>query len=185
MHIVLVYMGIFLGIFFEGEMVMISSVIAAHHGYLNLWVVIIAGIIGTYTSDCFYFFLGRKKGRDWLLKNRRFKGKISLVDRQIEKYPILIFIIYRFLYGFRTIIPLVIGATNIRTSKFLLFAGLSTLMWAATFCTIGYIFGEVIKSRLSHIEHIEKYIIGAIALAGILFILLNQLKQNRRSLLNQ
>ena len=173
-----------MGIFFEGEMVMISSVIAAHHGYLNIWVVIIIGIIGTYTSDCFYFFLGRKKGREWLLKKRRIKGKISLVDRQIEKYPVLIFIIYRFLYGFRTIIPLVIGATSTRTSKFLLFVGLSTLIWAATFCTIGYIFGEVIKSRLSHIEHIEKYIIGAIALAGILLILLNQLRKRERTLPN-
>ena len=39
MHVILIYLGIFCGIFIEGEMVMITSVIAAHHGHLNLWIV--------------------------------------------------------------------------------------------------------------------------------------------------
>jgi len=74
MHIILAYIGMFCGIFLEGEMVMISSVIAAHHGYLNFWLVIPIGIIGTYTSDCFYFFLGKKRGREWLFSR-------SLINR--------------------------------------------------------------------------------------------------------
>jgi len=53
MHIILIYAGIFAGIFFEGEMVMISSVIAAHHGYLKLWIVITIGLVGTFSSDSF------------------------------------------------------------------------------------------------------------------------------------
>jgi membrane protein DedA with SNARE-associated domain len=36
MHVILIYIGIFCGIFYEGEMVIITSVIAAHHGHLNL-----------------------------------------------------------------------------------------------------------------------------------------------------
>ncbi len=63
MHLILIYIGIFCGIFFEGEMVMITSVIAAHHGHLKLWIVIAIGLTGTYCSDSFYFFLGRKKAR--------------------------------------------------------------------------------------------------------------------------
>lgn len=49
MHISLIYIGIFAGIFFEGEMVMITSVIAAHHGHLKLWIVITIGLAGTYS----------------------------------------------------------------------------------------------------------------------------------------
>jgi membrane protein DedA with SNARE-associated domain len=62
MSAVLVYLGILAGIFFEGEMTMISSVIAGHKGYLNLSIVIALGITGTIASDVVYFFLGRKKG---------------------------------------------------------------------------------------------------------------------------
>ena len=183
MHIILIYIGIFLGIFFEGEMIMISSIIAAHHGYLNLWFVIAIGIVGTYISDCFYFFLGRKKGKEWLIKNQKIKDKASIVNKKIEKYPILIFITYRFLYGFRTITPLVIGAGNTKTITFLFYSGLSTAIWAATYCTIGYMFGELIKSKLSHIEHIEKYIIGFIVLLGIVLIVANRLKKQKKTVL--
>jgi len=179
MHVILIYIGIFFGIFLEGEMIMISSIIAAHQGYLNLWLVVAIGITTTYFADCFYFFLGRKQGKDWLSKNQKFKDKAAIVDRRITQYPILIFLTYRFLYGFRTITPLVIGMSNTKTITFLFFSGISTLIWAAAYCTLGYMFGELIKSELSHIEHIEKYIIGFIALSGIVLIVINHLrKQN-------
>lgn len=63
MHIIFINIALFVGIFFEGELVMISSVIATHHGYPGIWLVIAIGMAGTYTSDCFYFFLGRKRGK--------------------------------------------------------------------------------------------------------------------------
>jgi membrane protein DedA with SNARE-associated domain len=138
MHIVFIYTGILIGIFLEGEMIMISSVIAAHHGYLNLWLVIILGIAGTYCSDCFYFFLGRKKGKEWLNKHQKFKNKVAIIDKKLQKSPVIIYIGYRFLYGFRTIAPLVIGASKTKTNIFILFSAVSTLIWASVYCSIGY-----------------------------------------------
>ena len=179
MHIILVYIGVLLGMFVEGEMIMISAVIAAHHGYLNLWMVIILGVLGTYGSDLFYFSLGRKKGRGWLKKNKKIEGKLSVVDEKIKKYPVLIFLIYRFLYGFRTIIPMVIGASKTRTPKFLIYSGVSTVIWATVYCTLGYLMGAFIKSQLGHIEHIEKYIIGILVLAGLLIVTLKSLKKDK------
>jgi len=183
MHIIFIYLGILFGIFIEGEMIMISSVIAAHHGYLNIWLVVIIGTTGTYISDCMYFFIGRKRGKNWLNKNQKLKEKASVVDQKLEKYPILIFIIYRFLYGFRTIAPLVIGASKTKTSTFLFFSGLSTTIWAALYCSIGYLFGELIKSKLGYIEHIEKYIIGVFVLAGIVLVIINRVKKHKKNIL--
>ena len=148
MHIIFIYIGVLLGVFIEGEMIMMSSVIAAHHGYLNLWFVVLLGLTGTYSSDLFYFFLGRRKGKDWLYKSQKIRHKASIIDKKLEEYPIFIFITYRFLYGFRTIVPLVIGASNTKTRIFLLYSGLSTSIWALTYCTVGYLFGELIKSKL-------------------------------------
>lgn len=181
MHIIFVYIGILFGIFLEGEMIMISSVIAAHHGYLNIWLVVILGVLGTYCSDCFYFFLGRNKGKDWLNKKQKFKNKAGIIDKKLEKHPIIIFMSYRFLYGFRTITPLVIGASKTKTYIFLLYSAVSTLIWAITYCTIGYLFGEVIKSKLGSVEHIEKYIIGFLLLVGIIVIVINRVKKQNKN----
>ena len=95
----------------------------------------------------------------------------------MQKYPILIFLIYRFMYGFRTISPMVIGASRTRTSKFLILSAISTIIWGIAYGGLGYLFGEVIKSKLSHIEHIEKYIMGILLLLGIIAALIFHLRK--------
>lgn len=177
MHLILIYAGIFCGIFFEGEMVMITSVIAAHHGHLELWIVMAIGLAGTYFSDTFYFFLGRRKGRAWLNKHERFKDKYAVIDRKLRKYPILIFLVYRFMYGFRTIAPLAIGASSTKTSKFIILSATSTLIWGITYGSIGYLFGEVLKAALGHIENVEKYVIAILLLLGVVIFLFYRVRK--------
>ena len=46
-----------------------------------------------------------------------------------------------------------------------------------TFCSIGYLFGEIIKTKLNLIEHIEKYIIGALILLGLVISLVSKLRK--------
>jgi membrane protein DedA with SNARE-associated domain len=181
MHLFLIYAGIFCGIVIEGEMVMITSVIAAHHGHLNLWIVMAIGLIGTYGSDTFYFFLGRRKGRVWLNKHERFKDKYAVIDRKIKKYPILIFLGYRFMYGFRSIAPTAIGASSVRTSKFLILSATSTIIWGISYGGIGYLFGEVIKATLGHVENIEKYVIGVLLLVGVVIFLLYRVRRKEKN----
>ena len=61
MHYIITYILLFFGIFFEGELILLSAVIAAHQGLLNIWVVIFVAVIATITSDVFYFNLGKHK----------------------------------------------------------------------------------------------------------------------------
>jgi membrane protein DedA with SNARE-associated domain len=76
------------------------------------------------------------------------------------------------MYGFRTVAPLVIGASKTKTSKFLILSAISTLIWGITYGAVGYIFGEVLKSKFGHIEHIEKYVIGVLLLlGGVIFVI--------------
>jgi membrane protein DedA with SNARE-associated domain len=183
MHVIFIYLGILFGIFLEGEMIMLSSIIAAHHGYLNFFIVIIIGIVGTYCSDCFYFILGRKKGKAWFNKNETIRGKIAVVEKRLDKYPVLIFIIYRFTYGFRTIAPAVIGASKTKTTSFLIYSAISVIIWAALYSTLGFLFGEIIKSKLSYIEHIEKYIIGFLVIIAIITIITLRFRNKKKNVL--
>jgi hypothetical protein len=41
------------------------------------------------------------------------------------------------------------------------------------------LFGEIIKAKLSYIEHIEKYIIGAFVLIGFVIVLVLQLRKQK------
>jgi membrane protein DedA with SNARE-associated domain len=168
MHVILLYTGMLIGIILEGEMVMLSAVIAAHRGYLNLWVVMAIGFAGTLGGDWGYFFTGRKHGKNWLDKKEKFRHKIEIVNRRLQKYPVLVILTYRFVYGLRTIIPVIIGTSGIKTRTFLTFSLVSTMFWCLLYGTLGYISGEIIKTRLAHIEDIELFIIGSLVFLGIL-----------------
>jgi len=179
MHLVLLYLAVVAGLFFEGEVVMISAIIAAHNGYLNLCVVLLLGILTTLSADFFYFYLGRKHGRVWIEKTNHFKDKIDKIHRWLERYPIGILLIYRFLYGLRTITPLVIGAGKIKTKTFVLYSTIGTFLWLLVFGFIGYLFGEVAERFLGHIEHIEKYLIAAILLLGLGIFIWSKVRENK------
>jgi membrane protein DedA with SNARE-associated domain len=174
MHIILIYIGILAGTFFEGEMVMLSSVIAAHHGHLNLWIVLFIGLCGTLAADWTYFFLGRRRGKNWLMKKEKWKNKSQRISGTISRYPILVIIIYRFLYGFRAITPIIIGSGDIKTPVFLTYSFVSTLLWCATYGAMGYLFGAIIKNELSHIENVEFYFIGGLVLLGVIIYVIKK-----------
>ncbi len=179
MHLILIYAGVLLGIVLEGEMVMLSSVIAAHRGYLNLWIVLIIGFSGTLSGDWFYFFLGRNKGKDWLENKQKFSRKIGIVTRRLQRYPVMVILTYRFLYGFRMVVPVIIGTSEIRTRTFLIFSFLSTSLWCMIYGLLGYLSGEIIKTHLAHIEDIELVIIGSLLLIGVLIFLLKRTRKQR------
>ena len=47
LHYLWIYSCFFLGIFIEGELVFLSAVITASHGYLNIWLVISIAMLAT------------------------------------------------------------------------------------------------------------------------------------------
>lgn len=177
MRTILVYVGIATGIFFEGEMTMISAVVAGHHGYVNISAVIVLGIIGAFTSDILYFFIGRKKGKSWLVKHPKYKKRAETIFKKLNRAPLTVFISYRFLYGFRTVAPLIIGTSIISAKKFIIYSFVSSLIWASVFALLGYYIGDMIVRKLHYIQHIEKYIIGMFVLLGIVLLFIRQRKK--------
>lgn len=159
---------------------MISAVVAAHNGYLDLWVVVILGILGTFGSDCYFFSLGKRRGNAWLAKRPKYKKKVERIHKNLARAPFLVFLSYRFLYGFRTITPIVIGTSKIATKKFLIYSFISVLLWATTFTILGYALSDVIMSALDHIQHIEKYLIGGLVLAALVILIVRRVRKRKK-----
>ena len=176
MHYAITYILFFLGIFIEGELILLSAVIAAHQGILNIWIVIILAILATIGSDIFYFMLGKHKAKKWLAKSK-FAIKYEEVQKRLINNRAKMLLTYRFLYGMRMITPFVLGTQDITFIKFLKYSIISTLIWCFFFIVLGFSFGEIIINNLKHIQKIEYYIIGSLIIIAIIFILINWLKK--------
>lgn len=160
------YMALFAGALLEGETVLILAGFAAHQGYLQLhWVVLVA-LIGGFTGDQIYFWLGRRHG-EWVMT--RFPRLMPVFDRaniMIERYHEALIVGIRFLYGLRTVGPIALGMSEVPAWRFMLFNALGALIWAVAIGGAGYLFGQTLELLLDDFKRMEVTLLLAIMFAG-------------------
>jgi len=175
----LIYLLAFFGVFFEGEFAFVSVIVAAEHQHLQMAPTIILGFFATFSADLFYFYLGRKKGANWLDKNQHISKRVAKSREFIAKKELIILLTYRYLYGFRSLIPLVLGTLNTSPKRFLIFSFFGTLIWTALFATLGIFLNQSIMILMSDIENGEKYIIASLVLIATGIITFKLIKKRQ------
>ncbi len=168
------YAAVFLGVFIEGEFLFLSSVVAAHSGHLDPGWVFLLGFLGTMASDQFYFHLGRSRGSRWFERTAERSENLARAVKKLEKNKQIILLTYRFLYGFRALIPAVLGMQGCRPLRFLAYSLAGTLLWCGIYFSLGYFIGSVIVARLRHIELIEFYVIAFLIVTGLVVYLVRK-----------
>jgi len=161
------YLGAYLGVFVEGEILFLTAIITAQLGYLNFWGILLAVFLGAQTSDWTFFLLGRIKGQEFVEKRPKLRAKMDKMSLHLEGHPNLILLSYRFLLGFRIVIPLMIGLSNISTKKFALFSVLSTGFWISVYGSFGYFCAEALLSNFQAAQQYRWEIITGLIIIGL------------------
>jgi len=175
------YPVLVLGTFFEGETIMVLGGVAAHLGYLSLGWVIACGFIGTLVGDQLYFYLGRHHGTDFMARRPIWQTRSQRVHRIMERYPILLILSFRFLYGLRTVTPFVLGTSKVPYLLFTLLNVIGASIWAVVIGYAGFYFGHGVEAVLGNIEHYEIEIFAIVCLVGLFSWIVFLLRQRRRA----
>jgi len=161
------YPVLLIGTFFEGETVMVLGGVAAHLAYLSLGWVIVCGFAGTLSGDQLYFFLGRRYGPKFLASHPDWQARSQRVYRIMDKYPVLLILGFRFLYGLRTVTPFVIGMSDISYLKFTLLNISGAGLWALVIGLAGFYFGHAVELVLGDIQHYEHIALALVCTVGL------------------
>ncbi|QJC33010.1 DedA family protein [Enterobacteriaceae endosymbiont of Donacia semicuprea] len=152
------YIIILLSSFIAWETFIIIAGMLSHKKILLLNKIIIITIIGSLISNQLLFYIGKKYSKKFLFFFKNYKYKIQKYHDIIFNYP-YIFIITRFIYGFRLISPIIMGIIKISYLKFFLLNIIGSIIWTIFFTIIGYFFGEIIFIWIQDITKIIKYFI--------------------------
>ena len=159
--------AVFLGSGFEGETAAFLGGVASRHGGLSLPITIAAAICGSFLADQIFFFLGRY-ARSWRRVDEILHAApVRKVMFLLEQYPTGFVLAFRFLYGLRTISPVVIGTSAISTPRFALLNAVAAIVWGTLITTSGYYFGAVIHTLVGRLPLHKHLLIG---LAGAAFL---------------
>lgn len=172
--------AVFIGTFFEGEIVVIAGGLLSRLGFLSLPWVFVTAFIATFLGDQFFFYLGRKKGTAFLEKKGRkhWRKRALKIHDLIHNHQNKILFGYRFLYGLRIPTLFAIGTSELSTKKFVLLNLINSVVWSSLFVFGGYFFGDLFTRFVDNVKFYER---EALIIAGIvvLVIWIGSLVKNR------
>ncbi|EAN3932265.1 DedA family protein [Salmonella enterica subsp. enterica] len=178
------YAALVIGSMAEGETVTLLGGVAAHQGLLKFPLVAAAVALGGMMGDQLLYLLGRCYGGKILRRFPRYHTKIRRAQKMIQRHPYLFVIGTRFMYGFRVVGPLLIGASRLPPKIFLPLNIVGALIWALLFTTLGYLGGEVIAPWLhdldQHLRHGIWLILAIVLVVGVRWWLKRRSKAEAR-----
>src|SRR3954470_23354921 len=148
--------GAFIGFVAPGETAVIVGGLVAGQGQISLLVLIAivwaCAVLGDVTS----YELGRRLGRQWLLKHgERLKitdERLDQVEGFFERRGGATILIGRFLGFVRPIAPFIAGASKMPFRRFLPYDVLAAGAWSTTFCVLGFLFWRSIDKLTTYVS---------------------------------
>jgi membrane protein DedA with SNARE-associated domain len=135
----------------EGEAGAVAGGLVAHRQLIPLWQVGAAVYAGSFLAGQLLFLAARRfRDTPWIRKQTG-RPVYATVLRALERRPIGYILIYRFVFGVRTLTPLVLGGTQIPTLRFTLLNALAAVIWSVVFTGLGYGFGKTVEHLFGHL----------------------------------
>ncbi len=162
------YIALLIGTFMEGETAILIASSLIYKGLFNFPFTVLAAFSGSFISDWIYYLIGRLNGKYFLAKRPKLSEKVKPVTDFFHRHKFQILFSYRFLYGFRIVIPLVIGMSGLRPLQYLFYSIVTGLLWATTVSTTGYWIGRLLELRVQSFEENILFIMVGFGTFGML-----------------
>ncbi|MEZ5399068.1 MAG: DedA family protein [Bryobacteraceae bacterium] len=163
------YLFVIAGTILEGDATLLTAAFLAHRGYFRLSLVLALAGVATIASSHVYFAAARRAGPKLLAAYEERGGTRT---RKIVEWSRtnggLLVLASRFMVGFRTLVPVVCGATNMPAARFAAWNLAGAVIWTVLFGSIGYAGGHVAGRLLHDLQRHEKLfaVLVAVAVAG-------------------
>ncbi len=180
------YWGIFLLMFLEStffpfpsEIIMIPAGYLAFKGDMNLYLIILAGILGSVGGALLNYYLAMAFGRTFILKYGKYffikEETLDKLETFFAKHGEISTFTGRLIPGIRQLISLPAGLARMNMVKFSFFTALGAGIWVVVLVAVGYLVG-------SNEELISQYLKSAtlIALVCVVLIIIFYIVRDKR-----
>lgn len=162
------YLFVFIATVLEGETVLALAGFVAFQGYLSLPWVIFTAFLGGMLGDQIFFYFGRWRGKQFIEARPKLLERSKSAYDLIARHRNLLIFGSRFIYGFRTIIPIVLGTSTVSGVRFLVFNILGAAVWSTIFGMGGYLLGSAVETYIANIHKAEKFVILGVILGAFI-----------------
>ena len=146
--------GAFVGLLVPGETVMLLGGAVAGQGAIDIYLLIAIAWFAAWLGDTTSFFIGRRLGREFVLKNGPRFGigheRFEKVEDYFSRHGGKTIFIGRFISLVRAFAPFIAGSSGMRYRAFVPYSILGTGLWASAHILVGYFFSRSIESAAKY-----------------------------------
>ncbi len=162
--------GAFIGLVVPGETTMLLGGAVAGQGAIDLYVLIAIAWFAAWLGDTTSFFLGRRLGREFVLKHGSRVGisneRFEKVEDYFSRHGGKTIFIGRWISLVRALAPFIAGSSKMSYRGFVPYSILGTGLWASLHILVGYFFSRSIETAGHYAAR------GAFALATLIAIVI-------------
>ena len=131
---------------FPSELVLPPAGYLASQGKMELWIVVLLGIIGSILGALFNYWISLRLGRPLILRYGKYVGLTERAYDRAEgafrRHGEISTFVGRLIPGLRQYISLPAGLARMPLGRFILFTGLGAGIWASVLALVGYVIGN-------------------------------------------
>lgn len=138
-----------------GETIVVAAAFLStpQYGSLQWPLVWLSSVLGTVVGSNISYFLGRKGGRDALLRyGHRFhvsEKRIAYAEEYFRVHGSKTVLVGRFTAGFKNFTPMIAGVSRMQVGWFELYTILGAMLYSTAMVLIGYFLGENFERALA------------------------------------
>ena len=179
------YMGIFLLMFLEStffpfpsEIIMIPAGYLAYQGEMNIYMIVLIGILGSVVGALLNYYLAMTLGRKFLIKYGKYffikEQTLTKLDTFFAKHGEISTFTGRLIPGIRQLISLPAGLARMNIAKFSLYTAIGAGIWVVVLVGVGYLVGSNEALISEYLKSATLIALVSVALITIFYILRNK-----------
>jgi undecaprenyl-diphosphatase len=146
--------GAFVGLVVPGETVMLIGGAVAGQGAIDIYLLIAIAWFAAWAGDTTSFFVGRRLGREFVMRHGPRVGvsheRFEQVEDYFSRHGGKTIFVGRWISLVRALAPFIAGSSGMRYRAFVPYSILGTGLWASVHILIGYLFSRSIESAAEY-----------------------------------
>ncbi len=180
----LVETGAGLGLVAPGELAVVVGGVTAGQGHTELVPLIVIVWACALSGDLISYYLGRRLGRDFLLRHghliRLTPARLAQVETFMARHGGKTIVVGRFIGLVRALAPFVAGSSRMPARRFVPATFVAAGLWAAAFSLLGYVSWQSVDEAAAIAKQGTLALVAAIVLAVGLLVLYRRVRERRR-----
>ncbi len=171
---------------FPSEVVVPPAGYLASLGQMNIFLVILSGIVGSILGSLLNYWIASRFGRDVLLKYSKYffinTEKFARFEVFFNTHGEITTFVGRLIPVIRQYISFPAGLVRMNLKKFIFYTGLGAAIWCTVLAYVGYFVGNNIDIIKENIDYIMYFIFPALILLVIIYMIIYKYHKKRETI---